>query len=964
VVTILRCDVVGSTALGETVDPEAFRALLARYFERLKAILERHGGTVEKFIGDAVMSVFGVPLAHEDDALRACRAAVEIRDALPGLGIEGRIGLMTGEVVSGTEERLATGDAVNVAARLEQAADPGEILIGKPTVELVREFVELDVLEPLALKGKAEPLEAFRLKSVHEPRSRPAVTPFVGRREEVAAIRKAWEHALQERHCELVTIAGEAGIGKSRLVAEALDSLRGARVVHGRCLPYGEGITYWPVVEVIKQLGALPSDRGAAAAIRSLLGESDVGTSPEEIAWAFRKLLEESGPLVCVFDDIQWAEETFLDLLEHVALLSSGSPLLLLCMARLELLERRPSWPLTVRLEPLARDEVETLVGEQVSDDLREQIVRGGGGNPLFVGEMLAIADEARGEIEVPPTLRAVLSARLDQLDPSERRVLEAGSVEGEVFHRGAVQALAGVEGQVTPRLAALVRHGLLHVDRPQLAGEDGFRFRHVLIRDAAYNGLSKSARADLHERLASWLEEREIDLVELDEILGYHFERAVQYREELGELDEATRSIARRAAHHLALAGRRGALRGDTPAAVSLLSRAVALLDEDDPQRPMILPALGEVLHLAGELEQSERVLTAAVEAASGSGELGVELLARIQLVELQMFIDPEGRAEEALAEAARAVPVFLRLGDARALAKAWHLRMTAEIMRAGWAAVADTARKAVDYSQQAGDTSLANQARGWLSCSYYYGPLPAKQGIACCMKLLADVGEQSPIGCAVILGKLGGLRAMRGDFERARADVERAREISAELGLAIYLATQEFWGVERLAGDLEQAEWRLRQACEALEKMGEKSYLSTLAAQESRVLYTLGHYDDAEHFASLSQKAAASDDVISQALWRSARAQLLARRDRPFEAEQLVREAVEIIDRTDMLDEQASTRLHLAEVLKLAGQVPDSAAALEDALTLYKRKGNLVMAAQARTLLDMSGVSTGVLS
>src|SRR5262249_50145533 len=290
---------------------------------------------------------------------------------------------------------LATGDAVNVAARLEQAAGPGEILIGKPTLELVRETVEIDVLEPLTLKGKAEPLEAFRLRAVYQPSPRSAEARFVGRREELAVIRDAWDSAVTERRCELVTIAGEAGIGKSRLVAEALASLRGARVVHGRCLPYGEGITYWPVVEVIKQLGALPSDRAAVSAIRSLLGESQLGTSPEERAWAFRKLLEESGPLVCVFDDIQWGEETFLDLLEHVALLSSGSPLLLLCMARLELFERRPSWPLRVRLEPLPRDEVEALIGEQVSDDLREQIVRGGGGNPLFVGEMLAIADEA-----------------------------------------------------------------------------------------------------------------------------------------------------------------------------------------------------------------------------------------------------------------------------------------------------------------------------------------------------------------------------------------------------------------------------------------------------------------------------------------------------------------------------------------------------------------------------------------
>src|SRR5262249_20055399 len=519
-------------------------------------------------------------------------------------------------------------------------------------------------------------------------------------------------------------------------------------------------------------------------------------------------------------------------------------------------------------------------------------------------------------------------------------------------------------EGQVTPRLAALVRHGLLRLDRPQLAGEDGFRFRHVLIRDAAYDGLPKFARADLHERLANWFEERQVDIVELDEILGYHFEQAVHYREELGRLDESTLSIARRSAHHLALAGGRGARRGDTPAAVSLLSRAIALLDEDDSQRLVILPALGEVLHLAGDLEQAKQVLSEAIEVASALGDERVELLARIELLELQIFTDPEGRTKEAVKEVERAVPVFLHLEDQRALAKAWQLRMMAEIMQARWAAVAETARQAVDHSQRAGDTSLANQARGWLSGSYYYGPLPAQDGIACCMKLLDEVGEQSPIGRAVILGKLGGLRAMRGDFEQARADVARARQICTELGLPIYLATQEFWGVEGLAGDLAEAERRLKQACEALEQMGEKSYLSMLAGLESRTLYRLGRYEEAEKFASLSQKVAASDDVVSQAIWRSTRAQLLAHWNRPDQAERLVHEAVEIIDQTDMLDEQASTRLALAEVFRLAGRFPGSARALEQALELYERKGNVVMADRARTLLRTSTAAAGAVT
>ena len=461
VVSVLCCDVVGSTALGESTDPEALRALLAQYFERMRGIVERHGGSVEKFIGDAVMAVFGVPVVHEDDALRACRAAVEMREAFAGLGIEGRIGVCTGEVVTGTEERLATGDALNVAARLQQAATPGEVLIAEATRALVGGAVDVEPVEPLVLKGKSEPVPAYRLLEARAAPERRHDTVFVGRERELALLGEAWGRALAEQGCELVTVVGDAGLGKSRLTAEALASVE-ARVVRGRCLPYGVGITYWPVVEVVKQLDVLPSDPAAAAAIRSLLGESEAGTSAEEIAWAFRKLLEEQAPLVVVFDDIQWGEETFLDLVEHVALLSGGAPILVVCMARPELLDSRPAWPVGVRLEPLSGEDAARLIGAGVAEALRVKIATAAGGNPLFIGEMLAMTQEAGDEVAVPATLKALLAARLDQLDAAERRVLERGAVEGEVFHRGAVQALAPEELQVTPRLAALVRRELI----------------------------------------------------------------------------------------------------------------------------------------------------------------------------------------------------------------------------------------------------------------------------------------------------------------------------------------------------------------------------------------------------------------------------------------------------------------------------------------------------------------------
>ena len=500
VVTVLFCDVVGSTALGESVDPEALQSLLARYFERMKQIVESHEGSVEKFIGDAVMAVFGVPQVHEDDALRACRAAVEMQAAFPELGLQGRIGINTGEVVTGTEERLAAGDAVNVAARLQQAAEPDEILIGGLTLELVRGAVDSEPVGPLELKGKREPVAAHLLASVRDAPERSHESRFVGREREVGMIRDTWQRAVDGERCELVTIVGDAGLGKSRLVAESLAGID-ARIVRGRCLPYGQGITYWPVVEVIKQLAALPSDPAAAAALRSLIGESDGGTSAEEIAWAFRKLLEERAPLVVVLDDIQWGEQTFLELVEGVALLSAGAPILLVCMARPELLMHRADWPVALRLEPLAAEAAEQLISE-LPLELRDRIARAAGGNPLFLTEMLAMAGET-DDLDVPPTLRALLAARLDQLEPPERAVLERGAIEGELFHRGAVQALSPEETQITPRLAVLTRKDLIRPDRAQLPGDDGFRFRHLLIRDAAYEALPKSTRAELHRRFA-----------------------------------------------------------------------------------------------------------------------------------------------------------------------------------------------------------------------------------------------------------------------------------------------------------------------------------------------------------------------------------------------------------------------------------------------------------------------------
>jgi class 3 adenylate cyclase/tetratricopeptide (TPR) repeat protein len=942
-VTVLFCDVTGSTALGESVDPEALRALLARYFERMKAIVERHGGTVEKFIGDAVMAVFGVPLAHEDDALRAVRAAAEMREALPELGLQARIGINTGEVVTGTEERLATGDAVNIAARLEQAAPPGEVLLGEPTLALLGEAAEVEPVEPLELKGKAERVLAHRLLHVREAPERRHGARFVGRERELALVKEAWQRARTEPRCELFTVVGEAGVGKSRLTAEALASLE-ATVVRGRCLPYGEGITYWPVVEALKQLDALPPDEAATAAIGSLLGTSDAPTSAEELAWAFRKTLEHVArqrPLAVVFDDIQWGEETFLDLVEHVALLASDAPILLLCMARPELAEQRPSWPVALHLEPLPAGDVERLIPDRIGGGLRTRIASAAGGNPLFIEEMLAMAGEEDGDVVVPPTLQALLAARLDQLERGERTVLERGAVEGELFHRGAVQALSPEEPQVTPRLAALVRRELIRPDRAQLPDEDGFRFRHLLIRDAAYDGLPKATRADLHERFARWLEQRG-GLVELDELVGYHLEQAVRYRSELGLPAEADLQAAARS--RLGTAGERAFVRQDYGAAVNLLERAAALVPpgEVDPLEIELV----EALFWGGKADEALECAGSFAERAAAISDRIAELYGRLEEALVRDYLEPEGATERLALLVDEALPLFEAARADFALYVAYRALAQVHNMRAQMDAVADAFDQAAVHAERAG---LSSRLVGFRDIGRFHGSLRVSEH-------LAWQDEQEDLGHWSMARRAWGL-AMLGRFGEARAELAEIRADLDERGgrLAVGFASYE-GGIQTLllAGDPEAAVELGEEGCKLLDELGQQGALSTAAGFLAQALYSADRLDDAGAWAERAAELGADDDAITQMLSRQVRAKVLARGGAHAQAERLAREAVEIGDGTQMLDAQAETYADLGEVLELARRPEDAAKAFEQALERYERKENLVMAERMRERLS----------
>jgi class 3 adenylate cyclase len=952
-VTVLFCDVTGSTALGEAMDPEALRTLLARYFERMKAIVELHGGTVEKFIGDAVMAVFGVPAVHEDDALRACRAALEMQAAFPGLGISGRIGITTGEVVTGTTERLATGDAVNVAARLEQTAAPGEILVGEETVRLARASIEVEPVAPLELKGKAQPGPAFRLLGATE-KTRPqrSHTPFVGRTAELAALRAAWERARDESRCELVTVVGSAGVGKSRLAAELLAGIDG-RVARGRCLPYGEGITYWPVLEVLAELADVEVEPRVAEALSPTAGSRQI-TASEQIPWAVRKVFEaaaDAEPLAVLFDDIQWGEEGFLDVVEHVALLSLGRPILLLCLARPELQDVRPDWPAIVRLEPLDSDDSARLIddhlgGRELAGHLRDRIVTASGGNPLFVEEMVAMLDDAAGEVAVPPTIQALLAARLDQLEPGERRVLERAAVEGEIFHLRALRSLLDEEPNITTRLTALVRKELIHPTAAQVPDDEAFRFRHLLLRDAAYESLPKSARAELHRRYAAWLEQLPPEVAETEELAGYHLEQAHAYLVQLGAPEAESAVVADSAAQRIESAGRRALARADLHAAANLLSRAWALRG-DDPRRLELVPDLAAALRHLGQLRRADDLLAAALRDEALVRDSPLEVALRFERLAVRYFLEAEGVTPRILAEAERMLPILEADGADALLAGALEVVALARLMQCDFGEMRNALEQALVHARRAGKERDATEILLWIPLSLHHGPVPVAEGIARCDEILAD-SATSALAEAGALAASGLLTAMNGDLPGGRARMTRARGLFDEWGIYVdgSASALAHCVLELLAGDPAAAVHATESSYDQLVRLGERAYLSTLGGVHALALARAGRPAEARAAADTARLATATEDVGSNILWRVSTAVVAGAAGDGEAALRSADEAVALAEPTDAYLWRVFALETRADVLREIGRASEAGHVLEQALALHLQKGNVLSA------------------
>jgi len=988
-VTVLFCDLAGSTELGERLDPESVRAVMAQWYEAMRAPLERHGGSVEKFIGDAVMAVFGVPHVHEDDALRAVRAAVEMRQAVDAMNrslaarggptLRTRIGVNTGEVVAGGDGAggaLVTGDAVNTAKRLEEAAQPDEILIGATTRALVLDAAELEPVGALAMKGKELPVPAWRVVDVSTDAAgvrRRTDTPFVDRTAEFAELRAAYEQAVSERGCRLVTVLGVAGIGKSKLAAELLASIgeEEATVLVGRCLPYGEGITFLPVVELVLAAGGVDAveaalaggeDAAAAAALRGLLEpETAAVSSSDEIFWAVRRLLETLAaerPLVVCIEDIHWAEPTFLDLLEYLAGFIRHAPVLLLCLARPDLADRRPTW-LTggiTQLEPLSEQDSETLLDGlgDLDPDARRRIRDAAEGNPLFAEQLAALALDG-GASSLPPTIQALLADRLDRLEPGERTVIEHASIIGRGFSRADVAELApaGLHEDVGAHLLSLTRKGLIRPDEAADPREDIFRFRHILIRDAAYDEMPKALRATLHERFADRLERSERRR-ELEEIVGYHLERAYRLQAELGAPDAR---LGSRAGERLAAAGRRALARGDARAAVNLLHRAVALLPTDDPRRLELLPEHGSALMRAGELAAANDVLAEAVERATAAGDERIRLRCLVQREFIRSWTRPEAGTEGLVRVGNEAIAGLEPLGDDVGLATAWWLVSEAHSVGGRWRRRAEALERALDHARRGGSSEAATLV-ALLAQALYYGPTPADEALARCREFLADAAGDRALEAA-LQSTLGGLSAMRGDFDEARRLYARAVATYEEMGHEFRRAARSLVGaeIEMLAGNPAAAEHELRRGYETFERMGERGVRSTLAAFLARAVAAQGRDDEAEEYTRFSEETAGSDDLVTQVVWRSTRAGILARRGELRQAETLAEEAVSAAADTDYLDLRGSTLVGLAEVLILAGRDDDAAIAAGRAAEAFARKGNVVAARRATELAPARG-------
>jgi DNA-binding SARP family transcriptional activator len=987
-VTVLCMELRVAEVVAAGLDPEALDVALGHALEVLGSTLDRHGGKLAAVAGERILGVFGVPTVHEDDALRAAQAALAGRSALDaaaavleterGVRVTLRCGLASGEaLVGGPDPPGFTGGAIRCAVELATSAAAGEILVSEETRRLAAGALEVEPAGPGRLRLRAAQVGARPL-AVHLD------APLVGRDAERRSLLEAFTAARRERATVLATVLGEAGIGKTRLARELAARVAGdATVLTGSCLPYGEGITFWPLRELVRQAGAVNGTRDELEAL--LPGEADAGrvaerlsaalnpsgqraSSAVEIFWAARRLLEtlaRQGPLLVILEDLHWAEPTFLDLVQALAAQAQDAAMLLLCLARPELLEQRPAWAsgarraVSIELEPLADGDatalLDALAGAPQPAWERRQLLEAAAGNPLFLEQLVASLGEQgldEGRAPLPPTIQALLAARLERLGPGERAVLARAAILGMDFSLPAIAELLPEQAHAPlgRHLQALVAKGLVQPRRSGISSGEDFRFRHILVQQAAYRAVPKSLRADLHERFTQWLEcvaGRQAG--DHDEILGYHLEQAYHYRIELGRAGPPERALAARAAERLATAARGALTRGDLPAGAGLLERAVSLLPPDEPARSAMLPTLGVALLESGRLKEADRVLEEAIERATAEHDPRLEARARVE----QQFVRLQAESSRGIAQARRvadaALDILGECGDDLGLCRAWCLRAWI-----GWTQglIADADEAwclAAEHARRAGAERELFEILGWRASAAVFGPMPVADAIHRCTEIRDQV-HTSPVAVAVTLHPLGLLHAMNGDFDRARWLIRQGNEILDELGRLHSAVSHHEALVEMLAGQPARAEERLRLGYQRLQEMGERALLATTAAMLGQAIYAQGRYQEADSFCLVSERTAAAEDLPTQVKWRGVRAKILGREGRAPDAEALAREAVRLAEPTDMLTMRADALVDLAEILGLRGLPAEAEAAARQGLALYERKQDRVSASRTR--------------
>ncbi|MDQ6877470.1 MAG: AAA family ATPase [Candidatus Dormibacteraeota bacterium] len=1034
VVTVLFADVVGSTALADATDPEVVRARMARHFQRIAEVSEAHGGTVEKFAGDAAMVVFGVPAVHDDDAERAVRAALEIRDGATDLPV--RVGVNTGEAVTAPREDrqfMVSGDAVNVAARLQQGAEPGEVVVGPLTQQLTRNVIEYAPRDPVSAKGKSEPLVAFRAV---RPRSQVPEqargveglqAALVGRDRELRLLLDTFARTASDRRPHLFTLVGSAGVGKSRLVSEALATLAnsGARLLRGRCLPYGRGVTYWPIIEMLRpdtgitradEHGAalakldrwlgellagdaqLPAIRARLAVMLGLLppsiGMPDTAAErvDKEIGWGIRHYLDavaRGGPLILVVDDLQWAEPPVVETFEQLAERSSDVPMMLICIARPEFLEGRRDWAAgkpnstTITLDPLTRDETGTLISrlleiEALPADLRGEIIERSAGTPLFCEEFIQmLIDEGRlirdgaswratgpmREIRVPHSIQAVLAARLDSLPDGEKSILQAASIVGERFE---VSQIEDMTGGADPEngLESLRRKGLVTGGD----GTDEMSFRHILIRDAAYASLPKSERAALHDRFGITLEREAGDPQPLTEILGHHAERALTISVELGIDGDLLEHRARRALDWSLASADRASTRRDLTtldAALHNARDAVAHMPDggglESRARLALLEA--ERLVITADYPAAARATAAAADLAEEAGLPAVVAKARLSEAWIANWAGMQ-EIDEFDRTVERAVDACRKAGDIAGEIEARHIGTNHQWALGRLGEFIEINEGLLAQARSIGDSAHAAAILVRLAPAYgMLGDQPAAERVLAEAESLATTLGFRNIGLGALMQRANRSTVM-GDLDASERVHREFLAAAADEGAVQYhvAALRHLARVLLYQHRADEAATALDRAIELSETTGERWNRSEILGLRARAALLTGDLDAAEGFISRALSSLRGNDVTAISEVQNHLGMIRAAQGRQPEAEEAQRRSLDAIAQTDYNWLKTQPTLALAGLLAERGAVAEAMPLFEERVRWVREQKTHLWDAQIDELRSMIAAKTGV--